>query len=77
MEIKVLGPGCKKCHEAERVVREALREAGVDAVVEHVTDIAKIMGYGIFSTPSVVVDGQVKVTGKVPTKAEVKSWLRK
>jgi len=77
MEIKVLGPGCKKCHETERVVKEALREAGMDAVVEHVSDIAKIAGYGIFSTPGVVIDGEVKSAGKIPSKAEVKSWLGK
>ncbi len=77
MEIKVLGPGCKKCHETERVVREALAEAGVEAVVEHVSDIQKIAGYGIFSTPGVVIDGEVKSAGKIPSKAEVKSWLGK
>ena len=77
MEIKVLGPGCKKCHETERVVREALAEAGVDAVVEHVSDIAKIAGYGIFATPGVVIDGEVKSAGKIPSKADVKGWLGK
>ncbi len=77
MEIKVLGPGCKKCHETEKVVKEVVRETGLDASVEYITDIAKIAGYGIFSTPGVIVDGKVKSTGKVPSKAEVKSWLGK
>ncbi len=77
MEIKVLGPGCKKCHETEKVVKEVLRETGVEASVEYITDIAKIAGYGIFTTPGVVVDGKVKLAGKVPSKAEVKSWLGK
>ncbi len=77
MEIKVLGPGCKKCHETERVVKEVLGEAGIDAVVEYITDIEKIAGYGIFSTPGVVIDGEVKSAGKIPSKAEVKRWLGK
>lgn len=77
MEIKVLGPGCKKCHETEKMVKEVVRETGLDASVEYITDIAKIAGYGIFSTPGVIVDGKVKSTGKVPSKAEVKSWLGK
>lgn len=59
------------------MVREALGEAGIEADVEHVTDIAKTAGYGIFSTPGVVVDGEAKSAGKIPSKAEVKKWLRK
>lgn len=77
MQIKVLGPGCKKCHETEKVVKEAVSEAGSDAVVEYITDIAEIARQGIFSTPAVVVDGTVKSVGKVPSKAEVKTWLGK
>jgi small redox-active disulfide protein 2 len=77
MNIKVLGPGCKKCHETEKLVKEVIAETGSDAVVEYVTDIAEIAKLGIFSTPAVVVDGQIKLTGKVPTKPQVKSWLGK
>ncbi len=77
MNIKVLGPGCKKCHETERLVKEVIAETGSEAVVEYVTDIAEIAKLGIFSTPAVVVDGRVKLTGKVPTRSEVKSWLGK
>jgi small redox-active disulfide protein 2 len=77
MNIKVLGPGCKKCHETEKLVKEVIAETGSDAAVEYVTDIVEIAKLGIFSTPAVVVDGQVKLTGKVPTKLEVKSWLGK
>ena len=77
MNIKVLGPGCKKCHETEKLVKEVIAETGSDAVVEYVTDIAEIAKLGIFSTPAVVVDGRVKLTGKVPAKSEVKSWLGK
>jgi small redox-active disulfide protein 2 len=75
MEIKVLGPGCPKCEQTEQNVRDAVAEAGVDADVEKVTDIMEIAGYGVFGTPSVVVDGEVKSVGKVPTKEDIKSWL--
>jgi len=77
MQIKVLGPGCKKCHQTETVVKEAVAEANAGAVVEYVTDIAEIAKFGVFSTPAVVIDGVVKSVGKVPTKAEVRSWLGK
>ena len=76
MEIKVLGPGCVRCKETEKVVREAVAESGVDATVEKVTDMKQIVSYGLFTTPGVVVDGVVKLSGKVPTKAEVLAWLK-
>ncbi len=75
MNIKVLGPGCKKCHETEKLVREVVAEAGSDAVVEYVTDIAELAKMGIFITPAVIGNGKIKLTGKVPTKTEVRSWL--
>lgn len=75
MEIKVLGPGCAKCNQTEKVVMNALAETGVAADVEKVSDMMKIAGYGVFGTPAVVVDGEVKCVGKVPSKQEVKSWL--
>jgi small redox-active disulfide protein 2 len=77
VEIKVLGPGCKKCHETEKIVKEAIAEAGSAATVEYITDIAEIAKLGIFSTPAVIVDSVVKSTGKVPSKADVKSWIGK
>ncbi len=77
MEIKVLGPGCSKCQQTERVVKEAVAENGVAANIEKVTDVMKIAGYGVFGTPAVVVDGEVKSVGKIPTKADVVSWLKK
>jgi small redox-active disulfide protein 2 len=76
MEIKVLGPGCPKCKQTEKVVREAVSEAGVAADVEKVTDVMKIAGYGVLGTPAVVVDGEVKSVGKIPSKEEIKSWLQ-
>ena len=77
MDIKVLGPGCAKCQQAEKVVKEAVAESGVSATVEKVTDIRKIAEYGVFGTPAVVVDGDVKCVGKVPSKQDVQKWVLK
>lgn len=75
MEIKVLGPGCAKCKKTEEIVKSAVAESGLTAQVAKVTDLMEIAAYGVFGTPAVVVDGQVKSVGKVPTKDEVKAWL--
>lgn len=77
MEIKILGPGCARCEATEKVVKEAVDETGVPASVEKVTDLLKIASYGVFGTPAVVVDGQVKSVGKIPKKEDVKAWLQK
>jgi small redox-active disulfide protein 2 len=77
MDIKVLGPGCAKCQQTEKVVKEAVAETGVSATVEKITDIRKIAEYGVFGTPAVVVDGDVKCVGKVPSKQDVKKWISK
>ena len=76
MEIKVLGPGCPKCHQTEKIVKEALADSGVEASLEKVTDILEITKYGVFSTPAVVVDGQVKSVGKIPGKQDVLKWIK-
>ncbi|RJX29222.1 MAG: thioredoxin family protein [Desulfarculus sp.] len=77
MQIKILGPGCPKCHKTEEVVREAVAEAGVQAEVTKVTNTMEIAAAGVFGTPAVIIDGDVKVVGKVPSKEQVKSWLGK
>ena len=77
MEIKVLGPGCAKCNQTEEIVKEALAESGVEATIVKVTDMMEIAGYGVFGTPSVIVDDEVKCVGKIPGKDEVKSWIGK
>ena len=77
MEIKVLGPGCPKCQQTEKIVKEAVLETGVSTSVEKVTDIRKIAEYGVFGTPCVVVDGEVKSVGKIPSKEDVKKWISK
>lgn len=77
MDIKILGPGCPKCQQTAAIVSEAVAETGVDAKIEKVTDVMKIAGYGVFGTPAVVVDGEVKCVGKIPKKDDVKAWLKK
>ena len=76
MDIKVLGPGCSKCQQTEKIVKEAVAESGVEASVEKVTDTMEIAGYGVFGTPAVVVDGEVKSAGKIPKKQDVLGWIR-
>ncbi|MBO6031265.1 MAG: TM0996/MTH895 family glutaredoxin-like protein [Prevotella sp.] len=75
MEIKVLGSGCSRCHKALEVVEKVVKENGVDAQVEYVTDIMKMMEYNIMATPAVVVDGEVKIKGTVPSESEIKKVL--
>jgi small redox-active disulfide protein 2 len=75
MEIKVLGPGCKKCEEAAKNVKEAVAQTGVDAAIEKVTDLAKIAQHGVFGTPAVIIDGDVKSVGKVPSVDDIKKWV--
>ena len=75
MLIKVLGPGCAKCKEAENVVTAAVQEAGGGATVEKVTDLKEMMALGVMSTFAVVIDNKVMCTGRVPSKSEVMSWI--
>lgn len=75
MQILVMGPGCPKCEQAERTVREAVAESGVQAEVQKVSDFQEIAKFGIFSTPAVVVDNEVKIVGKAPSKKEVLTWI--
>ncbi|MFP4084897.1 MAG: thioredoxin family protein [Desulfonatronovibrio sp.] len=75
MDIKILGPGCPKCEQVQNLVMEVLKESGQEADVEKVTDTMQIAGYGVFGTPAVVVDGQVKSVGKIPSKDQIKEWI--
>lgn len=75
MIVKILGPGCTNCKKLERATRDALDSLGMDATVEKVEDYAAIMGYGIMSTPGLVVDDKVLVSGRVPKPAEIKQLL--
>ena len=76
MEIKVLGPGCPNCAEVEKRVKNALAEFGIAADVEKITDIRKMMSYGILATPGLVIDGRVKSSGRIPRIEDIKLWIR-
>ena len=75
MILEVLCTGCTKCKLLHEAVLKAVTESGVNAEVRKVEDIAKIMEYGVMSTPALVKDGKVLVAGKVPTPKEIASWL--
>jgi len=76
MEIKILGMGCPKCERLEQRTREAVAEAGVEAEIVKVTHMGKIMEYPIVSTPGLVINGQVKSSGRIPRKEEIVAWLK-
>lgn len=76
MEIKVLGPGCAKCKNMEKVVRETVEQNGIDASITKVEDIMEIMNYGVMTTPALVVDGKVVIKGRVPSGDEVLKAIR-
>ena len=71
MEIKVMGPGCMNCETLYNRVKEVLAEKGVEANVEKVTDMNEITNAGVLMTPGLVIDGEVKTSGKVPSKEEI------
>lgn len=75
MEIKVLGPGCAKCQQLERTVREVVKELGIVANVEDIKDIKKIMEYPILTTPGLVIDEKLVCSGRVPSKAEITTFI--
>ena len=76
MLIKILGSGCAKCNRLEQLTREVVAELGVEATFEHVKEIDKIIAYPIMTTPALVVDEEVKVSGRIPGKDELRGWLR-
>ena len=76
MEIKILGAGCPNCHRLERLTREVVGELGVEATFAKVKDLGQIMAYDIVSTPALVIDEEVKVSGRVPRKDEIKAWIQ-
>lgn len=75
MFIQVLGTGCAKCKTLHETVKKAVQETGVDAVVEKVEDIQKIMAFEILMTPGLVIDGEVKTAGRLPNLEEVKKLI--
>jgi len=77
MEIKILGTGCPKCKTLEKVTRTAVAETGIDATIEKVEDIVKIMEHRVMHTPGLVINGKVIISGYVPTVNQVKEILIK
>jgi len=73
--IKVLGSGCANCKKVEAVARQAVTKLGVEAQVEKVTEYADIMKYPILSTPGLVINEKLVSAGRIPTEAEVTTWL--
>ncbi|MEJ2031905.1 MAG: thioredoxin family protein [Deltaproteobacteria bacterium] len=77
MEILVMGPGCVKCNETADLVKEVAAAIGVAAGVKKVTDFQEMAKRGVFSTPAVVIDNEVKCVGRVPKKEEIAAWFSK
>ena len=75
MKIKVLGPGCARCHQLEQTVIDVVSELSIDADIEYVKDIKKIMEYPILTTPGLVIDEKLVCSGRVPSKAEVSTYI--
>ena len=74
-DVKVLGPGCKRCEATEQMVRAEAAKLGVDVKVEKVTDYAQIAGFGVVSTPGIVIDGKVVHAGGLPKTEDLAKWL--
>lgn len=76
MELKILGMGCANCRRVYANARRAIEELGVDVDLEKVEDIDTIISFGVFMTPAVVIDGEVKSSGRIPSTEELKKWLQ-
>lgn len=75
IEIKVLGTGCARCNELEKLCINTAAENSINADIQKITDIKDIMSYGILQTPGLVINGEVKLTGKLPAKATLLQWM--
>jgi len=75
MKIEVLGSGCARCKNLAANAETASQQLGVEAEIEKVTAIEEIMAYQVFATPALVIDGSVKSAGRIPSPAEIATWL--
>ena len=75
LTIKVLGPGCARCKQMEKLTNEVIRELAIDAEIEEIKDVKKIMEYPILTTPGLVIDEKLVCSGRVPSKAEVTTFI--
>lgn len=76
MNIKILGTGCAKCDKLEELTKSALAELNIDAVVVKVRELDKILAYGVMMTPGLVIDEQVKSSGRIPSLEQIKQWIQ-
>jgi small redox-active disulfide protein 2 len=74
-KIQILGTGCPKCKKLSEVAEKVAKESGVEYELTKVTDITEIMQYGVMMTPALVIDGEIKVVGRIPKPDEIKGWL--
>ena len=70
-DLKILGTGCPKCRKLEAMVREQVSKQGIEAEISHVTNLDEIMEYGVIMTPALVVDNEIKISGKLPSEKEL------
>ena len=75
MKIEILGSGCPSCKKLEENTRKAVKELNKESTIVKITDITKFIDYGVMQTPALVIDGEVKCSGKVADKEEIKKWL--
>ncbi|MFO7929025.1 MAG: thioredoxin family protein [Candidatus Humimicrobiaceae bacterium] len=76
MKIEILGMGCPKCKKTTQNAQQAVDELGIDAEIIKIEDLDKITEYGVIMTPALVIDGEVKVAGKIPSKQEIIEWIK-
>ena len=75
MKIEIFGPGCPRCHQLEKCVRDSISELNITADVEKISDITKIVDAGIMHTPGLRINGKIKSTGRIPKLEEIKKWI--
>ena len=75
MKIEILGTGCPKCKKLNELTKEVIQELGVSAEIKKITNINDIIDYGVMVTPAIVIDGDVKIAGKIPGKQEIAEWI--
>jgi small redox-active disulfide protein 2 len=76
MRIEIFGPGCAKCRKTSAEIEKVVNQLGIDATIEHVTDMDAIVNRGVLLTPAVFIDGEKKTEGKVPKASDIEAWLR-
>ena len=75
MKIEIFGPGCPRCHQLEKCVKDSISELNIAADVEKISDITKIVDAGIMHTPGLRINGKMKSTGRIPKPEEIKKWI--